>query len=42
MRRLLQIVTVHSFTYSFKFTYNYFVRLAVMNDTNSIKSRAGF
>ena len=26
MRRLLQIATVHSFTYSFKFTYKCFVR----------------
>ena len=31
MRRLLRIATVHSFTYSFKFTYKCFVRLTFHN-----------
>ena len=31
MRLLLQIATAHSFTYSFKFTYKCFVRLAFHN-----------
>ena len=31
MQHLLQIATVHSFTYSFKFTFKCFVRLAFHN-----------